>query len=137
MSLVRIDRNPAGRKLLVFGAAWLVFFGSWGLVGWMRGRHAAAEALWAVAAAVPLAGAASRRILKLAYVGLSYATYPVGFVVSYVVLALVYFLVLTPIGLVMRLFGHDPLARKFDPAAKSYWSPRERTKTVESYFNQG
>jgi ABC-type uncharacterized transport system permease subunit len=137
MSLIRIERNPSGRQLLVFGTAWLVFLGSAGLVSWMRGRHPAAEILWVAAAALPLAGAASRRILQLAYVGLSYATYPVGFVVSYVVLAVVYFLVLTPIGLAMRLFGHDPLTRKFDPAAKSYWILTDRKKTVESYFNQG
>jgi hypothetical protein len=137
MPLVRIDKNPSGRQLLVFAAAWLVFFGAWGLLAWRHGRHAHAEALWCLAAAVPAAGAVSRRILRLAYVGLSYATYPVGFVVSYVVLALVFFIVLTPIGLLMRLLGHDPLCRKFDPAAKSYWIPREGTKTVESYFNQG
>jgi hypothetical protein len=137
MSLVRIEKNPTGRQLLVFGAAWLVFLGSWGLVAWIRGRNAAAEVLLALAAAVPLAGAVSRRILRIAYVALSYATYPVGFVVSYVVLALVYFIVLTPIGLVMRLLGHDPLLRTFDPAAKSYWIPRDKAKTVESYFNQG
>ena len=67
---------------------------------------------------------------------MSYATYPVGFVISHVVLALVYFLVLTPIGLTMRLFGHDPLSRKFDPGARSYWKPRHETKPTESYFNQ-
>jgi hypothetical protein len=137
MSLVRIERNPTGRQLLVFGAAWLVFLGSWGLLAWMRGRNAAAEVLWTLAAVVPVAGAVSRRILRLAYVAVSYATYPVGFVVSYIVLALVYFLVLTPIGLFMRLLGHDPLSRKFDPAAKSYWIPRDEAKTVESYFKQG
>jgi Saxitoxin biosynthesis operon protein SxtJ len=137
MSLIRIERNPTGRQLLVFGAAWLVFFGAWGLLAWRHGRSASAEALWTLAAVVPAAGAVSRPILRLAYVGMSYVTYPVGFVVSYVVLALVFFLVLTPIGLVMRLFGHDPLTRKFDPAAKTYWIPRDGTRTVESYFKQG
>ena len=136
MSLIRIEKNPSTRQLLVFGIAWLVFFGSWAAVCWLRGRHAAAEALWAAAAAVPLAGAASRPVLRYAYLGMSYATYPVGFVVSYVVLALVYFLALTPIGLTMRLLGHDPLSRKFEPGAKSYWKQRGKTKTAESYFNQ-
>jgi hypothetical protein len=136
MSLVRIDKNPSGRQLLVFGAAWLAFFGAAGLLSWHRGRTVPAAILLAVAAAVPLAGAFSRRIPRLAYVGLSYATYPVGFLASYVVLAGVYFLVLTPIGLVMRLAGKDPLHRKFDPGAQSYWSARDEKRTVESYFKQ-
>lgn len=137
MSLIRIERNPSGRQLLVFGIAWLGFAGLLGAVCWLRGRHPAAEALWAAACAVPLAGAISRRFLRLVYLGLSYATYPVGYGVSHVVLALAYFLAVTPIGLTMRLFRYDPLSRKFDPGAKTYWKARGKPKPVESYFKQG
>jgi hypothetical protein len=136
MSLIRIERNPSGRQLLVFGIAWLVFFGIAGRLFWHHQHFVPAEILLCVAVIVPLAGAVSRRMLRLAYVGLSYATYPVGLVVSYVALALVYFLVVTPIGLAMRLLGRDPLLRKFDPKAKSYWNPKAGEKTVASYFNQ-
>jgi ABC-type uncharacterized transport system permease subunit len=137
MSLIRISKNPSVRQLKVFAAAWLAFLALSGLAFWLRGRHTAAEALWILAFAVPLAGALSPAVVRYAYVGLSYATYPIGFVVSHVVLAIVYFLVLTPIGLAMRLFGHDPLARRFDPGKRSYWSPADRTNPVESYFKQG
>jgi ABC-type uncharacterized transport system permease subunit len=136
MSLVRIERNPSGRQLLVFGIAWLAFFGIAGHLFWHHGLHLPAVTLLAVAASVPLAGAFGQKIPRLAYVGLSYATYPVGFVASYVVLALVYFLVVTPIGLVMRLLGRDPLSRTFDPRAQSYWIARNEKRTVESYFKQ-
>jgi hypothetical protein len=136
MSLIRITKNPSQRQLLVFAASWLVFLGALGVVGWVRGRHLHAEVFWTLAAALPLAGLASRRILRIAFVGLSYATYPIGLVVSNIVLALVYYLALTPIGLTMRLFRYDPLARKFDAAAPSYWIPRKTNKTPESYFKQ-
>jgi ABC-type uncharacterized transport system permease subunit len=136
MSLIRIDKNPSGRQLVVFACAWAAFFGAWGFAFWHRGRHGAAEGLWVAAGVVPLAGAASRKLLSHVYVGMSYATYPLGYVVSHVVLALVYFLALTPIGLTMRLLGHDPLSRKFDPGAKTYWKKREKAKSAESYFNQ-
>jgi ABC-type uncharacterized transport system permease subunit len=136
MSLIRIDKNPSGRQLSVFAGAWAVFLMVWAFAFWHRGRHDAAVYLWVAAGVVPLAGAASRKLLRHVYVGMSYATYPVGYVVSHVVLALVYFLALTPIGLTMRLLGHDPLSRKFDPAAKSYWKQRENAKPVESYFDQ-
>ena len=78
----------------------------------------------------------SRRILRLAFVSVSYATYPIGIAVSHVVLALVYYLALTPIGLTMRMLRHDPLARGFDPSAQSYWIPRKTNRTPESYFKQ-
>jgi hypothetical protein len=41
-----------------------------------------------------------------------------------VLMGLVFYLVVTPFGLVMRLFGRDPLGRKLEPAAQSYWIDR-------------
>lgn len=136
MSLIRINRNPGRRQLLVFGLAWLAVLGLLGWESWHRGRHPAAEAAWVIAAAVPLAGLISPAFLRYVYLATSYATYPVGFAVSHLVLALVYYLALTPIGLTMRLFRHDPLSRRFDPEAQSYWVRRGGPRPAESYFQQ-
>lgn len=46
-------------------------------------------------------------------------------VVNPVVLAVLYFLVVTPFALIMRMFRRDPLHRAFDPDAKSYWIDRD------------
>ncbi len=46
-----------------------------------------------------------------------------GAIMNRVILALVFFAVMLPLGLVLRLTGHDPLARRFDPEAKSYRVP--------------
>jgi hypothetical protein len=45
-------------------------------------------------------------------------------VVSPLVMALIFFGAVLPIGLLMRLFGQRPIPLKFDRAAKSYWVPR-------------
>jgi hypothetical protein len=45
-------------------------------------------------------------------------------VVTPVVMALLFFFTVTPVGLLMRLTGKDPMYRRFDPAAKSYWIMR-------------
>ncbi|MCC3767826.1 hypothetical protein [Streptomyces sp. UNOC14_S4] len=37
-------------------------------------------------------------------------------------LFLLYYLVVTPVGIVMRM-TRDPLARHKDPRARSYWTP--------------
>lgn len=136
MSLIRINRNPSGRQIAVFAAAWLVFLGALGAKEWMRNSGLAAEILWAAAVAVPAVGAVSMEALRLVYVGLSLATRPFGIVVSVIILAAVYYLALAPIGLTMRLFGHDPLARKFEPDAPTYWKPRKTVRPVSSYFDQ-
>ena len=44
-------------------------------------------------------------------------------VVTHVILTLTFYLVITPVGLLMRIVGRDPMNRKFDPDARSYWTP--------------
>jgi len=56
-----------------------------------------------------------------------------SFVSTRIILAFVFFLIVTPIGLIKRLFGWDPLLRR---AAKrdSYWIPySERQKNPRHY----
>ena len=44
--------------------------------------------------------------------------------------------VLTPIGLVMRWSGRDPMRRRFEREAKSYWVVRKRDEEPSRYFRQ-
>ena len=48
-----------------------------------------------------------------------------GKIVSPIALGLVFYCVLTPIAIVSRLAGSDPLRLKFDQPSDSYWIPRE------------
>lgn len=42
-----------------------------------------------------------------------------------IVTGAMFFCVLTPLGLAMRLFGYDPLRLRFDPKAETYWTRRD------------
>jgi hypothetical protein len=46
-----------------------------------------------------------------------------GQIMTRVILSLTFYLAVTPMALVMRLFGRDPLNRKFDEEATTYWVP--------------
>ncbi len=48
-----------------------------------------------------------------------------GKVMAPIIMGLLLYLVVTPVGLLVRLFGGDPLRLKFDPKADSYWLKRE------------
>lgn len=48
-----------------------------------------------------------------------------SWVMTRVVLTLTFFLMIMPIGLLMRLLGRDPIERRKDPAATTYWVPVE------------
>lgn len=46
-------------------------------------------------------------------------------VASPIALGILFYIVVTPTGQLMRLFGKDPLRLDFDPAAESYWIKRD------------
>jgi len=57
-----------------------------------------------------------------------------GSIIAPIVMALVYFLTVLPIGLIMRLLGKDLLRQEIDKNAKSYWI--ERRESMGSMKNQ-
>lgn len=52
-------------------------------------------------------------------------------IVNPLVLSILFFVVITPVALVTRLFGRDPLRLKLEPKSKSYWVDRD-PRTFES-----
>jgi hypothetical protein len=49
-----------------------------------------------------------------------------GLIIAPIVMAIVYFIVLTPISLIVRVFGKDILDMKFDKKLESYWINRKK-----------
>jgi hypothetical protein len=135
MSLLPINRQPSPSQLKVFAFAWLLFFGTIATTLAVRGRVPAAMGVGTLAFIVPAIGLVKPSILRGAFLTLSYLTWPIGWVVSHVILAIVYYAVLTPIALLLRLFKYDPLTRRMDRGASTYWKPVS-TSPIERYFRQ-
>ena len=140
MPLLQIDRHPSPRDLRVFAWGLPAFFGVLGGLRWWAGSPRAAVVIWVVGAAVAtlaLAVAPARRWL---YLGWMYASYPVAWTVSHLLLIVVYALVATPTALLLRLLGRDPMRRRFDPHADSYWIERaskdDPARDPSRYFRQ-
>jgi hypothetical protein len=98
------------------------------------GHTTAAVVLWAVAVVLRLAGWLDPKRLKWPFVVLSLITWPIGLVVSFVALAVIYFLVFTPLALFFRLIGRDALKRRRDPHAASYWEAYNPDHGRERYL---
>jgi hypothetical protein len=52
------------------------------------------------------------------------------------IMGIVFFLTVLPTGIILRLFGKDPMQRKFDAEAESYWIVREKSKIDATSFDQ-
>ena len=61
-----------------------------------------------------------------------------GYFVSRILLTIIFFLVITPMGLIFRVIGKDPMERKLDRKAISYWSKKEQEAdpSIERYGKQ-
>ncbi len=55
-------------------------------------------------------------------------------VLAHVVLALLFFFVITPLGLLLRLFGQDPLRLKRAAAATTYWTASKPAGPLDRLF---
>jgi hypothetical protein len=118
------DEEVKGSSDRGFGFVFAGFFALVALVRWWK-EHGGAG--WFLAAAIamllislghPTLLAPFNRIwTKLALL--------LSKVMNPVIMAILFFLVVAPIGLLMRLFGKRPLALGCDPAAKSYWIERK------------
>jgi ABC-type uncharacterized transport system permease subunit len=125
------------RDLRWFGAIFALFFAIvGGLVRWKFGAPAAGTVIWLTAAGLTLLYYAMPPLRRLLYLGWMYVAFPIGWVISHVVLAIVYYLVFTGTGLIMRLLGHDPLQRSFEPDAPTYWVEHRPGGDRARYFRQ-
>ena len=136
--LTEIQWYPTGRQLRVFGvsgllasiAAALVLCFLWGVaIFW-------AILVLAAGAAICLCSLISPQAGRILYIGLALVGMPIGFVVSLILLAAFYFLLLTPLALIFRLIGRDALHRRFDASVTSYWVPHQAGEDTERYFHQ-
>jgi hypothetical protein len=120
-----------------FGITMGIFFGLIaGFLFW-RGK-VSAEYFTYIAGFFLAAGLIIPIILKPIYIGwMAFATV-LGFFMSRVILTLLFTLVFTPAGVVMRILRKDNLSERIEPDRSSYWLQRERgefdPKTVETQY---
>ncbi len=138
MPLVRFNWNPSPKELQGFR---LVALGVLPAVAVIL--HTFKHVTWPWSACVAGAGVfiwasglISLTLTRWIFVGLMAVTCPIGFVVSHVIMAVFFFGLLAPVGLIFRLMGRDVLNRKYDPSAPTYWRPHKPVHDQERYFQQ-
>jgi hypothetical protein len=103
---------------------------------WRLDSRVAAAIPWSIGLAIGLCFLSLPRLRRPLYRGWMRATRPLGALVSHLALALIFYLVITPIALVLRLAGRDALELRFDRELPSGWTAREREDDLDRYFRQ-
>jgi len=144
-ALIKLNLSPDRATLRSFGFIALGGSAALAVCAWQRWLMFAAlgEASGTVALSLGAVGATCALLSLVApqanrplYVALSLATYPIGLVLSHLIMATLYFGLFAPIAILFRLLGRDPLSRRFDPAAESYWTTHPKARSKEDYFRQ-
>jgi len=144
--LVEINFNPDTKTLRQFGVIAFIGFGilaalayyeklifSFGLGEARTPVVTTFVALGSIALLFSLVAPKANRFL---YVGLTLLAFPIGFVLSYVIMGTLFFVIIGPIALGFRLLGRDSMHRGYDPSAATYWSEVQPPRDKESYFHQ-
>lgn len=138
--------NPDTRTLRQFSVLWVVFFAGMGAYrAWRGGAFEgipvafsgpwlAPLVLWGIAIAIGLPGVLSPRVARPVYVGMTLISFPIGWVVSHLLLAVVYFGMFAIIGAIFRLMGRDHLALRPDKGRATYWKDWPPTPKAAQYF---
>ena len=135
--MVDPNQKLGRRDTIIFGVVLFPLFCAF--VAWMLERRV--EPRWPVYAvlglgvAEMLGGLIDRRVWLGAYRAMMYLTFPIALVVSNAILLAMYLAIFTPLGLLARAFGFEPMRRTFAGQA-SYFVARKPESGSARYFKQ-
>jgi len=129
--------KPSDKMLRQFSGLCILFFGAIAARQEFHHHHHTAALIFALLAVIigPL-GLIAPRAVKPIFVGWMALAYPIGWLVSRIVLGALYYLLFTPVAFFFRLSGRDALRLKPAPAAASYWQSKPRALDKAQYFRQ-
>ena len=74
--------------------------------------------------------------VKPIFVGWLVLTFPIGWTVSNLMLAILFYGVFTPLGLVFRLRGRDLLGLRRREGVESYWAKKPEVTDMKRYLRE-
>lgn len=127
--------QPDGRQLLSFGLIMAAAFAVMaGLRAWRAGFDAVAIALVAIAGAFAAAALIAPSALAVVYRPWMRLAEGLGWVNTRILLVLIFYLVVTPIGLIMRVLRRSPLDGQ--AGEDTYWTPATKSSYGDRHFEK-
>ena len=136
MALAEINWKPSARELRTFGVTMLVGFALIGGFFFWRDLRTVACVLWGIGAAAGVLGLTGTKAAMVVYLPWMGIALVMGNIMSRLILGIVYYLLITPMALCMRLFGRDKLHLKRRDG-DTYWTDMAAPPTeVRAYERQ-
>ena len=121
------------KQIRKFGMVALIFFGCLCTLGIWKDKPLATY-LFGFLSVLGLGFILAPTTLRPVYAAWLRIAHIMGRTITFLALALAYYLVITPTGLIKRLFGGTPLAVKLDKKTSSYWVTRSEPSQPKERF---
>ena len=136
MQWVDVTATPSEKTLRQFAALWLIFFVSIGAWRAMHQPHGFGMVLVALGLVVGTLGVARPVAIRWIYTGWMMAAFPLGWAISQIMLAGLFYGVFTPVAATFRLIKRDSLRLRRRENEETYWMPKPGTSDPRDYFRQ-
>ena len=138
MALVSLNLSPSDKQLRDFGFISLIMLFVIGLVLLGLGKIPAIGFMvfCLVGVVLYLLSRISVALIKPVYLGMILLTFPIGWLISHLMMALFYYGIITSVALFFKLLNRDPLCRKYEPNADTYWIQCKKKRSAKDYFRQ-
>ncbi|MFQ6102803.1 MAG: SxtJ family membrane protein [Candidatus Glassbacteria bacterium] len=125
-------------QLRKFGMVFGIILGVIALISLWRGRESVVTPFLILSVVFILISLVYPKLLTPLYWLMLRVSGYMGWVNTRILLVIVYYLVFTPVAILFKLIGKDPLSRKFEKEASSYWKRRDEsgTDTITQYEKQ-
>ena len=127
--------DTSRKEIRKFGLVIAIALGVIGIFVYLKsGNFNLPQWLWGIGLLFLVTGFVVPSVLQPIYRIWMLLAYFIGGIVSRVILTVLFYVVLTPTGLVLRLFGKDVLDQRFEKDRESYWIKKDLTDhTKEQY----
>ncbi len=135
--MLKLKFKPTVKEVKLFSIIWfpLMFL----IFGFFFARTGVnfeiIKVAWMILAIFSISGFIYPSIIRPFYVILLVLTFPVGWIVSHTLLLLIFVILITPIGLVLRIRGHNPLNLN-SKGAQSMWVKCVKNNKSSDYLKQ-
>lgn len=139
MTWTDVTRPPKPKVVRQFGVVCFLIFGGFGLFqALVRARTGLGWGSLGFGGLCLVLGLGAPGLFRWFYTGAMLLAFPIGFAVSQVMLAFLFFVVFLAVGLFLRLRGWDAMVRKrrTGTGSRSYWEPKPAPTDPQRYLRQ-
>ena len=138
MALVSLNLKPSNKQLRDFGLISLCMCTVIGLLLLELGKipSKGLVILFLIGLVMFVLSRISDALIKPVYLAMVILTFPIGWIISHLVMGLFFYVIVTLIAVLFKIIGRDPLYRKFDPQADTYWLTYKHKRSAKDYFHQ-